>query len=324
MRYEHICGLFVPDNLIKSNCSKCDFCMNNTQNRVCDIAESGLMYPILVNWNIIGTCINRCKYCYGENIFESSYVVEKREIDVIISNIKKMQPEVVVVTGGEPLLHPEFFYIIDKLSKCTNVIVDTNGILIKDEHIKFLKKHNIHIRVSLDDHREIINGKIRVSKCTNSTEIILHNLEELLNNDNSVTVQTVLSPFNSKYITEFGEYLLEKNVKYWRIHRLVPQSLFDSQDNRDWMNESCNRIKIFAQNHLDKMIIRISNEGSQGNSLINIDPTGIVNTRPSNSLNREIIGNLNCDNPDIDSIFNKINKAAHLNRYFKEYAISSP
>lgn len=322
MKYSNICGLFVPDQLLNANCSDCNLCMNNTQNRICDESQEDISFPILVNWNIIGKCINKCKYCYGKDIYEMPYIMEKSDLDIIISNLKKIHPKAIVISGGEPLLHPELSYIIDSLNQFTGVIVDTNGILINDEYVELFSKHKTHIRVSLDDHRESINGRIRVSRQYNSTSKIINNIDKLLKNDIPVTVQSVLSPLNKDYIIEFGEYLLNKRIRNWRIHRLIPQDYFNPGDDGKWMRDCVNTISEFAKNNTNKMIIRISNGEHQGKSTINVGPMGIITTRPTNSLEREILGNIFNDNIDTRTILNRIDKTAHLERYYREYATS--
>ena len=59
----------------------------------------------------------------------------------------------VKLTGGEPLLHPDFVRIIDLLrQKELGLTIETNGTLLSRELARYLKEHSTlgHISVSLD------------------------------------------------------------------------------------------------------------------------------------------------------------------------------
>ena len=59
----------------------------------------------------------------------------------------------VKLTGGEPLLHPDFIPMVDLLrEKDVNLTIETNGVLMTSDLAKYLKENSPlkHISVSLD------------------------------------------------------------------------------------------------------------------------------------------------------------------------------
>ena len=128
-----------------------------------------LSTPLVINWPIIGTCLNKCMYCYGVDVKFIGCLHGKEEIDPVVLHLRKIAPLVIVISGGEPFLHPNLRYIVTKIKEFSHVIIDTNGLLINRDDLYWLKSANAHIRISLDSHIEAINGSIRKSPFSNST-----------------------------------------------------------------------------------------------------------------------------------------------------------
>lgn len=115
------------------------------------------------------TCNLRCKYCYIEkNISKNNddfLTVEK--IKENLSAIKDSNVGSIYLTGGEPLMHPDFNQILRMCLKITNTTVMTNGTMINDKKARFLRKIDDEsqfetvYRVSLDSVDENENDEIR-------------------------------------------------------------------------------------------------------------------------------------------------------------------
>ncbi len=115
------------------------------------------------------TCNLKCKYCYIE---KNPY---KKEEDFI--NIDKIKQALLLVkgqklnsiylTGGEPLMHPDFNQILRMCLKISNTTIMSNGVMINDKKARFLKKIDDEsefetiYRISLDSTDEIENDMYR-------------------------------------------------------------------------------------------------------------------------------------------------------------------
>lgn len=96
----------------------------------------------MINWTITGKCQNKCVYCYGDDIIQCNDITLKEDLEEIINHLRYINPRVIVVSGGEPLLHPQIQYILEHLSFC-DVIVDTNGLAISQDFLGILRKIRI-------------------------------------------------------------------------------------------------------------------------------------------------------------------------------------
>ncbi len=115
------------------------------------------------------TCNLKCKYCYIE---KNPY---KKEEDFISLDkvkqallfLKSQKLNSIYLTGGEPLMHPDFNHILRMCLKISNTTILTNGVMINDKKARFLKKIDDEsnfetiYRVSLDSIDEIENDSYR-------------------------------------------------------------------------------------------------------------------------------------------------------------------
>ena len=114
-------------------------------------------------------CNLKCKHCYIE---KNPYKQEKDfipldKIKTALLQTKGQNLNSIYLTGGEPLLHPDFNTILRMCLKFSNVTVISNGVLINDKKARFLRKiddeNNFETiyRISLDHFDELKNDEIR-------------------------------------------------------------------------------------------------------------------------------------------------------------------
>ena len=117
---------------------------------------------------IAGSCNLACRHCW----IEPDYQADNRHGRFIkLAHLKKALREAkplglgsVKLTGGEPMLHPQFREIIDLIEgQKVNMIMETNGVLIDDEMARFLKakKHFGFVSVSLDGAKAATHDWLR-------------------------------------------------------------------------------------------------------------------------------------------------------------------
>lgn len=109
----------------------CDVSLLNSCNYHCDYCKSGSLHSRQNN---------------DAGVFDVNGPV--LEADTLIDFVwGKLGGHVIQLSGGEPLTHPSFGYILSEISKTNKVIVCTNGSLIH-KYKKFLSNNNIVWRIS--------------------------------------------------------------------------------------------------------------------------------------------------------------------------------
>lgn len=115
------------------------------------------------------TCNLKCKHCYIErNIYKNEDdFMSMDKIKEALLAVKNMKLSSIYLTGGEPLMHPDFNQILRMCLKITNTTVMSNGIMINDKKARFLKKIDDEskfetiYRISLDSVSELENDALR-------------------------------------------------------------------------------------------------------------------------------------------------------------------
>lgn len=115
------------------------------------------------------TCNCKCKYCYIEkNPYknkEDFISLDKIKQSLLSVDSKKLSS--IYLTGGEPLMHPDFNQILRMCLKISNTTVMSNGIMINDKKARFLRKIDDEsrfetiYRISLDSIDELENDEYR-------------------------------------------------------------------------------------------------------------------------------------------------------------------
>ncbi|HOC03392.1 MAG TPA: radical SAM protein [Candidatus Ratteibacteria bacterium] len=96
-----------------------------------------------IQWHIIEACNLRCKHCYQDS-FNPENMLEGAQIKKVLANLtqflKKTNKHTTIdITGGEPLLHPDFWNICEMLEKNDSIEkfgIITNGTLLERDIVK--------------------------------------------------------------------------------------------------------------------------------------------------------------------------------------------
>jgi radical SAM protein with 4Fe4S-binding SPASM domain len=166
---------------------------------------------------LTGQCNLRCDYCFASK--KNTKCFKKKELSFkewlsVIEQIKGIGIKEVDLIGGEPLMHPQIWEIIEAL-KGTEVAITTNALLINNQFIQKIIKnpHVKEVRISLDglkkhdlirkgsSYKQVLTAAKRVKKETESTLII----------------QTTLNQENLSEILSLYSILKKIPVDRWKI-----------------------------------------------------------------------------------------------------------
>lgn len=114
-------------------------------------------------------CNLKCKHCYisFDPYKKIKDFISVEEIKKAIEDVKEYKVEMIYLTGGEPLLHPDFNSILRFCLKHKPVTIFSNGININDKKARFLKKveeegdNELFFNISIDCFEERRNDDLR-------------------------------------------------------------------------------------------------------------------------------------------------------------------
>lgn len=176
-------------------------------------------------WHITDLCNLRCRHCYQDRFDRARDLPIEDWVKIIHNIISTLETEQysglsINITGGEPLISPLFYPIMDVLEdydfvKEVNII--TNGLEL-GVHAKKLgeyKKYR-HLKVSLEGALEETNDSIRGS---GNFQRVLKNMEAL---DLEFLLMFTLAKYNLAEIEEMHRLAEETGAKGLILERFVP------------------------------------------------------------------------------------------------------
>ena len=200
-----------------------------------------------IQWHITDRCDQRCKHCYiynGKDIdaaSEMTYEDMQYVLFDLIEMCKKMNKRpVIVLTGGAPLLHPDFWRIMENIRDCN---IETH-ILGNPFHLninvaKRLSEYGCTaFQMSLDglmDTHDSIRKKGSFSETLRRVKDI---------NDAGMTscIMATVSKSNIKEIPELVDIVVENKVASFSFSRYCPDksgydSIVSANEYRDFLGK---------------------------------------------------------------------------------------
>ncbi|MFR3251938.1 MAG: radical SAM/SPASM domain-containing protein [Eisenbergiella sp.] len=133
---------------IKSLCSK-GIVIAREAKKLCETTfwgEYGKFYPKDLLIELTNICNYKCPFCYKKAISSGTFISD--EIMKEIEQLVKDKIPYVLLSGGEPTLHPHLEQYIESLSKVCTVSMNTNGSVLRKISEETISKL-AHIQISL-------------------------------------------------------------------------------------------------------------------------------------------------------------------------------
>ena len=174
-----------------------------------------------ISLSLTHDCNLRCKYCYAGDKFHKTMDLDtaKKIIDFAYDITPKQDSIDFSLFGGEPflcfsLIKNIISYIESK--NFPNVVtynITTNGTIINDEIINYIRKKDIKIAISIDGPKEI-HDKNRVDIHGNGTlDVVLENIKKLSSKVGFFQVNAVYGSQTIHQLDKTFEFFVENGIK---------------------------------------------------------------------------------------------------------------
>lgn len=169
-------------------------------------------------------CNLMCRHCGSECDPAKSHYIDADLITKAIRGIAaNMDGEnfMICLTGGEPLLHPDFETIVSVINQCGIPWgMTTNGILIDRNRAERLKELNMgSISISLDGLKEEHEWLRNVPGCFDRA---IEGIENLHSTGMAVQITTVVHKKNFGRLSDMYDFVKELGVRSWRVVNIDP------------------------------------------------------------------------------------------------------
>lgn len=178
-------------------------------------AEKNTKFDIKINYQ----CNNRCLFCVQGRKRD---VLPYKSIFVIEQAIKKTAQEgitQIVLTGGEPALHPNFIKIIEiaKKNKFENIQIQSNGRMFAypDFCIKAVKAGANEFALSLHGHTAELHDFL--TDAPGSFDQTTQGIKNLKKLGQDVVSNTVITKYNFRFLPDIARLLVKLGVNQYQF-----------------------------------------------------------------------------------------------------------
>jgi radical SAM protein with 4Fe4S-binding SPASM domain len=168
-------------------------------------------------------CNLRCVHCWqGEKAHLK--ILKLDEIKLIIKRLAELGVTSVRITGGEPMIHPNFWEIMDEAThQSLSMVLRTNGTLIDEVVAQRLRDYPIiSTELSIDGFTSQDHDRFRRKK--GSLQKTFSALDLLIKNGVKTRVKTVMNRKNIGSLLDLGKLLARDHtgIEIWSLVDLVP------------------------------------------------------------------------------------------------------
>jgi MoaA/NifB/PqqE/SkfB family radical SAM enzyme len=167
---------------------------------------------MITTLQITGVCNLNCTFCLDDYKNESHMTLDC--FDEVLEFLKQEEIKRIILTGGEPLLHPEINHIIEKLHKADiKINMNTNATRMDKLQPSSLEKLN-RLLISIDGDTPTMSELMtRGEESFNASLEMIQKVSKLCD----VTVQTIVSKKNSESIVNLGQLLVNHQIDKWHV-----------------------------------------------------------------------------------------------------------
>ena len=222
------------------------------------------MGPVVV-WNSTRTCNLKCRHCY------MSSDAKKYQNELTTAEAKQFIDDladfnVLLFSGGEPLIRPDFFELADYAAKKgVRPTLSTNGTLITPEVARKIKDIGVgYVGISLDGLREV-NDKFRGK--AGAFEAAMNGIKNCVAVDQRVGLRFTINHHNIQELENIFDFIEEENINRVCFYHLVysgrGNQMMDedvtAEESRRAMDIIIRRTRDFEERGLKKEILTVDN-----------------------------------------------------------------
>lgn len=149
--------------------------MNNYDSICCFSNDSSTESRVC--WELLTQCNLNCFFCHRYKQDNSKY--DYSNIDRTLSVLRKNKIAKVIISGGEPLLHPFFFSIVDILKENGfRVDLCTNAYYFDEEKTEKISERFDEVSISIDSYTKKRHDEIR--GCVGAFDQTIRNVKNLI------------------------------------------------------------------------------------------------------------------------------------------------
>ena len=185
--------------------------------------RTGIKAPRIIAWEITRSCNLSCAHCRAAAEFGHYHgELSLDKIKEVVDDIVTISNPIIILTGGEPLMRPDIWEIIDYChEKGAMPVIGTNATLITDDIAQKMAEHKIpRISVSIDFPTAAEHDEFRGQPgCFDES---IEGIKIAKRHGIGVQINTTVTTLNADKIDEIHDLAEDLGVDAFHIFMLVP------------------------------------------------------------------------------------------------------
>lgn len=188
---------------------------------VAEAAMGGDFRPSLISWNLTRRCNLRCPHCYLSAGKKEEDELSTAECLGLLDEMKALGTEMVILTGGEPLLRKDIYDLASAASERDMwVVMGTNGVLLDDRVAQKMLECGVKgVGISIDSVEPEKHDAFRGGP--DAWRYSMRALDVAKANGLEVLVQTTVMEMNRDEIPRIIELARDKGAWSFNLYFLV-------------------------------------------------------------------------------------------------------
>ena len=224
------------------------------------------MGPVVV-WNSTKTCNLKCRHCYmssDNKKYQNELTTE--EAKSFIDDLADFRVPVLLFSGGEPLIRPDFFQLAEYAQKKgVRPTLSTNGTLITREVAQRIKDIGVgYVGISLDGLKDV-NDKFR--GVDGAYEKAMQGIQNCVAVGQRVGLRFTINHHNIQELDNIFDFIERENINRVCFYHLVysgrGNAMMDEdvtpEESRGAMDIIIRRTRDFEERGLEKEILTVDN-----------------------------------------------------------------
>lgn len=222
--------------------------------------------PVVV-WNCTKTCNLKCVHCYARSeAIKYQNELTHEEGLALIDQLAEFKVPVILFSGGEPLLRPDFFELANyAASKGIRPTISTNGTCITPEVAEKLKAMGVgYVGISLDGNEET-HDKFRGKE--GAYKLAIRGIRNCVATGQKVGLRFTITKDNFRDLNSIFDLIESENIDRACFYHLVYSGRgsgivdhdLSHEESREVMDLIIDRVLDFKKRGLNKEILTVDN-----------------------------------------------------------------
>ncbi|MCX6877304.1 MAG: radical SAM protein [Verrucomicrobia bacterium] len=245
--------------------------------------------PIVV-WNITRTCNLRCVHCYSDsNAVQYPGELDWQEMASVVEDLAAYQVPSLLLSGGEPMIHPRFFELVDKASGLgLKLTISTNGTLITPEKAALLKAAKVaYVGISLDGIGPVHDEFRRKEGAFDAAVRGFKNCHAV---NQKTGLRLTLTRHNVENIAQILDFIEDQEIQRVCFYHLVPAGrgselqVLEPEEARHAIDTLIARVEAWHQQGIDRELLTVTQPADGAYLLVRMAREGHPNLAEARRL----------------------------------------